>query len=424
MKIRLAMRCAIPLLVLLGACGETQRTAQPEEVAASGDALEDRLHAVLGRYTETGLLPGVVAGLATGGGTVYVEAAGKRDLESGDPMAEDTIIAIASMTKPITTVAVLQLVEKGLVDLDAPITDYLPELEAIKVLEGFDEAGELILVDPASRPTTRQLLTHTSGFAYEFWNEKIEKAVSSGKLTSLFAGPDGLQTPLVFSPGARWEYGIGIDWAGFLVEKLSGKGLDAYFQDHIFDPLKMVDTFYVVPDDKQRRLANTYTRTPDGFEFSPPLAPMVLGGSGLYSTIDDYLRFMRALLNGGTLDGVKILESETVDLMFENQIGAIEVRPGKTRMPAFSNDFDMGFGVPARWGLGFLLHEEGALAGRAAGSVSWAGIFNSYFWIDRENDLCAVVATQVLPFYDEQAVSLLQAYEAAIYQSLPGSEAM
>jgi methyl acetate hydrolase len=171
-------------------------------------------------------------------------------------------------------------------------------------------------------------------------------------------------------------------------------------------------------------LANTYTRTPNGFEFSPPLAPMVLGGGGLYSTIADYLRFMRALLNGGTLDGVKILESETVDSMFENQIGAIEVRPGTTQMPALSNDFDMGFGAPARWGLGFLLHEEGSAAGRAAGSVSWAGIFNSYFWIDRQNDLCAVVAAQVLPFYDEQAVALLQAYEAAIYQSLPWSEGM
>ena len=381
---------------------------------------ESRFDQVLERFTEDGLLPGVIAGLANRDGTLYTGASGHSNLELGSPMETDAILAIASMTKLVTTVAVLQLVDQGLLDLDAPITDYLPQFQVPKVLEGFSASGEPVLVEPSSVPTTRALLTHTSGYVYEIWNENALKSVTSGLVPGLLdAGLDALSAPLAFSPGTRWEYGIGIDWAGIILETITGKNLDSYFQDHLFGPLKMNDTFYEIPGSKQARAASTYSRTSGGFEFSPPLAPMIMGGGGLYSTISDYLRFARVLLNDGSLDGVRILNPETVERMFENQIGELSVTPGTTRMPELSNDFDMGFGAPARWGLGLLLHDRQTPAGRPAGSASWAGLFNTYFWIDRENSLCAVVGTQVLPFYDEQAVALLKAYEEAVYQSLP-----
>jgi methyl acetate hydrolase len=382
-------------------------------------ALQLRLDTVLARYTDSKALPGVVAGLADAQGTLYQGAAGSRDIALAEPLKTDSIIAIASMTKPITTVAVLQLAERGILDLDAPVSNYLPRLTTLKLLSGFDEKGKPILDEPASIPTTRQLLTHTSGFVYEFWNKKIHQAVTNGAVTSLFiSGLEGLRAPLVFSPGERWEYGIGTDWAGILVEKLSGKTLDTYFKDHIFTPLKMTDTFYFVPEHKKARLASIYAEGEDGFEASPHLSPEVSGGGGLYSTVADYLRFMRALLNQGGLDGAQILAPASVNAMFENQIGELEVTPLATQVPSASNDFDMGFGSPARWGLGFLLHQEATRAGRPPGTASWAGLFNSYFWIDRKNGICAVVATQVLPFFDDDAVDLLKSFEEAIYRDI------
>ena len=386
--------------------------------------IQHGLDALLTRYTELGLLPGIVAGLGNSEGTLYQGAAGKRNLDSGEQMTTDTIVAIASMTKPVTTVAALQLVDQGLLDLDAQITDYLPELHALKVLAGFDEEGNRVLRDPASIPTTRQLLSHTSGYVYEIWNENALRSVSNGQVSSLF-DPEGdsLQAPLGFSPGERWEYGIGIDWAGVIIETLTGKALDVYFQDHIFSPLKMADTFYAVPETKTRRVASTYLRTTSGFELSPPLAVTISGGGGLYSTIADYLKFMRALLNLGRLDGANILRPQSVDMMFENQIGELTVGPGHTAIPEASNDFDMGFGKMAKWGLGFLLHGEQTEAGRPAGTGSWGGLFNSYFWIDRQNDICALIATQVMPFYDAHAVALLQEYEQSIYQNMRAGKA-
>jgi methyl acetate hydrolase len=374
---------------------------------------------ILEKHIAGGDLPCAVAGIANADGTLYMGAAGLRSLDASDAMTTDTIFAIASMTKAITTVATLQLVEQGLIDLDTPITAYLPDLEHLKVLDGFHDDGKPMLSSPKSSPTTRQLLTHTSGYVYEIWNANGLQRVASEQIDSLFAeGGDGMTAPLGFSPGERWEYGIGIDWAGVIVETLSGKGLDVYFQDHIFAPLGMHDTSYKVPDEKAARRAAIHSRTEAGLTVTPHLGEPVSGGGGLSSTITDYLRFMRALLNQGTLDDAKILQPDTVDMMFENHIGDLDVTPGPTQMPTMSNDFDMGFGQPAKWGLGFLLHEAQTASGRPKGSVSWAGLFNSYFWIDRENDLCAVIATQVLPFYDTHAVAMLKDFESAVYKNL------
>lgn len=371
---------------------------------------------ILEKYIVSGDLPCALAGVANADGTLYMGAAGLRSLDDSQAMTTDTIFAIASMTKAITTVATLQLVEQGQIDLDTPITAYLPDLEHLKVLDGFDDDGKPMLSSPKTSPTTRQLLTHTSGYVYEIWNANGLQSVASEQIDSLFAeGGNGMMAPLAFSPGERWEYGIGIDWAGVIVETLSGKSLDVYFQEHIFDPLGMQDSFYKVPEEKAARRAAIHARTEAGLAVTPHLGEPVSGGGGLSSTIADYLRFMRALLNQGTLDGAKILQPYTVDMMFENHIGDLDVNPGPTQIPDVSNDFDMGFGEPAKWGLGFLLHQAQTQSGRPKGSASWAGLFNSYFWIDRENDLCAVIATQVLPFYDTKAVAMLKEFESAIY---------
>ena len=264
--------------------------------------------------------------------------------------------------------------------MDAPITAYLADLDHLKVLEGFDDQGRPKLGSPNSIPTTRQLLTHTSGYVYEIWNANGLRNVASGALDSLFAEDgNGMMAPLGFSPGHRWEYGIGIDWAGVIVETLSGKGLDIYFQDHIFSPLGMQDSFYEVPEEKALRRAAIHARLDAGLEVIPHLGEPVSGGGGLSSTIADYLRFMRSILNQGTLDGAVILQPDTVDMMFENHIGDLDVTPGPSQIPNLSNDFDMGFGAPAKWGLGFLIHEAQTESGRPRGSVSWAGLFNSYF---------------------------------------------
>ena len=416
------MKIGHPLLLgLLGLLFFIDTTALAEgtgntSAAWPDESLERNLNAILEQFTKSEALPGVVAGFANTHGTLHQGASGWRDIARGEPMREDTIIAIASMTKPVTSVAVLQLVDRGLLDLDLPASHYLPQLATLDLLTGFDTNGNPKLAKPPRIPTTRELLTHTSGYAYEIWNENIHLAVENGLGTSLFKpGQAGLQAPLAFAPGERWEYGIGIDWAGLLVEKISGKRLDRYFEDHIFTPLKMHDTFYFVPEQKRSRLASVYAKNKNGFEVSPPLVPEVSGGGGLYSTVADYLRFMRALLNQGRLEGAQILTPASVDAMFRNQIGDIPVTPLTTQMPAASNDMDMGFGAPARWGLGFLLHQKATASGRPAGTASWTGLFNSYFWIDRKNGICAIVATQVLPFYDENAVKLLKSYEAAVY---------
>tara|TARA_B100001971_G_scaffold146353_1_gene135423 strand:- start:458 stop:1624 length:1167 start_codon:yes stop_codon:yes gene_type:complete len=371
--------------------------------------------------SETSFVPGVVAAVADRNGLLYAGAAGVRDTDTGIAMDTKTIIAIASMTKAITTTALLQLVEQGLVLLDAPVADYLPQLANLQVLDGFDSAEKMRLISPEKAPTVRQLLTHTSGYVYEIWNEDALKTVTTGQVDSLFVeGGTGLLAPLGFTPGSRWEYGIGIDIAGQVIEAVSGEALDLYFLTHIFDPLGMEDTFYSVPEEKKNREASIHIHADGYFSPIPPLSESISGGGGLHSTVHDYVRFMRVMLNSGILGGVKILEPATVDSMFANQIGDLSVGPGTTQMPEFSNDFDMGFGAPAKWGLGFLLHPDGTPAGRPSGSGSWAGLFNSYFWIDRERGLCAVIATQLLPFYDAGAIELLKSFEELVYSSTKG----
>lgn len=373
---------------------------------------------ILVRYTEKGLLPNTFAGVADLRGEIYTGAAGKKNIDHAESLSANAVVAIASMTKPVTTVAALQLAERKLLDLDAPVTDYLPELSELKVLQGFD-GSEAILVSAPVPPTTRQLLMHTSGFVYEFWNANAARLVEEGGAESIFTpSTEFLEVPLSAPPGTRWEYGIGIDWAGRVVESVSGKALDQYFFENIFSPLGMKNTAFSVAASNEASRSALHSRENEVLKPIPHMHDLVSGGGGLNSTMSDYLVFLRMLLNDGTLDGERILGSETVEGMFRNQIGDFYVLPGSSCMPQVSKDFDMGFGVAAKWGLGFLLHESQTDAGRPAGSASWAGLFNTYFWIDRKNGLCALAGSQLLPFYDDYAVALLKEFEAAVYSEL------
>ena len=384
----------------------------------------DEIIKILDDVTSRGDLKMAVGLIANSEGVLFEHASGFRDDDNELPMQTDSIFAIASMTKLITTIAALQLVDSGQVGLDQEVDEYLSEIRDIQILRGFESDDKPIIEKATRSPTVRELITHTSGYVYSIWNETAFIAQTKGITSPLGGGRESIDAPLYFEPGSKWEYGIGIDWLGELVEKVSGKRLMDYFSAHIFLPLGMEDTFYEYPEGKMDRSIMMSARIKNKLIRSELYQPIPAeqgslsfygGGGGLYSTVFDYSRVMRALLNGGVLDDQRILSEGLVEQMFQNQIGELNVSKGEAQIKALSNDFDMGFGSQAKWGLGFLVSPDGTENGRSAGSVSWAGLFNSYFWIDREKDICAVFATQVLPFYDEKAIETLKLYERAVY---------
>ena len=364
------------------------------------------LEKVLRTAVDQKQVPGVVAMVATADGVAY---------EGAFDLTKDTIFAIASMTKPITSVAVMQLVEAGKVKLDEPAATYLPELSKVQVLEGST------LRAPKSAVTVRQLLTHTSGFAYEFMNATLHDYVAQGKAPSSLAGGDGfLQSPLLSDPGTRWEYGISTDWLGRLVERVTGQSLEAYFRLKIFEPLGMQDSYFNVPVDKQARLAAVFRRTGDGGltqEKPWTLEPVEFysGGGGLYSTAADYMKFEQAILAGGELGNQRILSSETVSEMGQNQIGIHTLRPFSSVMPELICDGTTLPGGLDKFGLGFALNSRASDGGRGANTMSWAGIYNTFFWIDRERKVCAVLMSQMLPGADAGALKLAGDFDRAVY---------
>ena len=392
---RQAISC-LALVLLLAGCGQQARTADTTE-----------LDAVLRMAVEARQVPAVVAMVGTRERVAYEGAAG---------LPADAIFAIASMTKAVTSVAAMQLVEAGKVQLDEPAATYLPELRAVQV------ADDGAMRPPQSPPTVRQLLSHTSGFAYEFLNKEIADQVRSGTLPSAFTGTDEfLRAPLVFDPGTRWEYGISTDWVGKLVERVSGQSLDVYFRRNIFEPLGMSDTFFEVPVDKQSRVAPRYARQPDGALAGLPPEPFTRpaffsGGGGLFSTAGDYLTFARALLAGGALDGQRILRTDTVDMMARNQLGDLAFAVPPTLDPQLvAPNMTLPGGLDA-FGLGFALNRQPLVSGRGANTMSWAGVYNTFFWIDRDRDVAAVLMTQMLPFGDPGATRLVDDFDRAVYR--------
>ena len=333
-------------------------------------------------------------------------------------MRVDSIFAIASMTKAITTVAALQLVEQGKVDLAEPVAGRLPQLANLDVLEGFDAAGKPSL-RPAKTPLTlRHLLTHTSGFCYDTWDGNMFRYSSATPATDP-AKPG----PLMFEPGTRWQYGQGVDWAGRLVEAVSGATLENYFQEKIFRPLGMQDTSYILPAAKFDRMVSRYHRDEGGDltqdERKMPTPPTAFnGGGGLYSTAGDYVRFMQMILNQGMgTNKARILQPKTVESMLANQIGELTAGKMKSFRPNTSADVDIQPGHTEKWGLGFLINTTAYAGGRSTGSLAWAGVYNTFFWIDPKRRRCAVILMQYLPFVDKEAVGLLNDFERVVYRN-------
>jgi methyl acetate hydrolase len=380
------------------------------------------LDAILREAVERDDVPGVAAVAGNRNGTLYEGAFGRRGLDRPDPMTPDTVVWIASMTKAITSVAALQQVEAGKLALDAPISETVPALAEPKVLEGFDPDGAPRL-RPARRPITlRHLLTHTAGFGYDIFNADILRHMERHGLPNIITcRRAALETPLVADPGDCWEYGIGIDWAGLAVEAVTGQRLEEVLRERILGPLGMSDTAFRIGTDQRARLAAMHARGADGslsvIPFEVPQNPEFhMGGGGLYGTAPDYLRFCRMVLNGGTLDGARILSPETVAEMGRNQIDTLTAGKLRSAMPTSSNDAEFFPGMVKRWSLAFLLNEEDAPnGGRSAGSLAWAGLGNTYYWMDPKRDLAGVLVTQILPFGDPQVLDMLLAFEQAVH---------
>ena len=379
--------------------------------------------APLRRVAELGDVPGVVAAAATADGIIFEGAFGTRDLATGAPMTTDTVVWIASMTKAITGACAMQLVERGQLSLDDGIANVLPALARVQVLEGFDPDGTPRLRAPKRAITLRHLLTHTSGHAYDMWNAAIVRYMeATGTPNIISCRNAALMLPLASDPGEKWEYGIAIDWAGKAVEAVSGQTLAAYMQANIFDPLGMTDTGFKIGAARRRRLAKIHARTPDGLVSTDTEIPQEpefhMGGGGLYATVGDYLTFARMIMHGGTLNGVQVLRPETVAMMSRNAMGELVCNAMKSAAPASTNDVDFLAGM--KWGLSFLINPEPLPTGRSAGSLAWAGLANSYYWIDPHRQVAGVYATQVLPFFDRKAVQAFEAFETAVYDALPG----
>jgi methyl acetate hydrolase len=370
---------------------------------------------VLADAVARGDIPGVVAMVTDRRGIVYQGAFGVADAASGRKMTLDAMFRIASMTKPVTSLAVMQLVEQGRLSLDDPAEKYLPQLANLKVFETFDAKTGAYTLRPVKRaPTVRHMLTHTAGLGYNFTSPIVRDFKPR-------AGEAYIAGPLLFEPGEQWLYSSGIDWGGRIVEALSGKNLESYFRDHIFSPLGMVDTAYNQPEDRRRRFTVVHQRRPDGtFQVDPAQPPMSvpqpIGGGGLASTAPDYIRFLQMLLNQGTLNGARIVRPETVATMSRNHIGSVGVRAVKTAMPERSSDFTFVADGRDKWGIGFMITADGKPGRRSAGSLSWGGINNTYFWIDPARGIAGVILMQYLPFADSKALAVYDAFERAVYE--------
>lgn len=386
--------------------------------------MKDTIDGILSAGIERGAAPGAVAVVVDRDGVRYEGGAGERVLGSGVEMTADTVGAIFSMTKAVTGAAAMQLVEQGKVDLDAPASDVCPELGEIEVLDGFDGDGQPVTRPPTAAITLRNLLTHTSGFVYDIWNADCTRWHEvTGEPNVLTLEKRSLMEPLMFDPGTRWEYGIGIDWAGQMVERVSGQTLGQYFAEHLTGPLGMNDTAFVHSPSMLERAAGIHGRGPDGslapIEIPPPENPeFEMGGGGLHGTMGDYGRFIRMILNDGELDGTRVLKAETVAMMAENHMGDLRVQMLPTSAPQFSNDAEFFPGEPKSWGLTFQINEQAAATGRPAGTLMWAGLANSFFWIDRTNGIGGCYLSQILPFADQPTMDLFFEVEAATYGAL------
>jgi CubicO group peptidase (beta-lactamase class C family) len=380
-----------------------------------------RIDEVLQAAVDAGAVPGAVAMAAGPDGVLYEGAAGKRSAAADDPIAPDTMMRIASMTKMVTTTAALQLVERGRLDLDAPVREYRPEFGDLPVLTGFD--GDTPQLRPASvQATVRQLLTHTAGFGYWIWDQEIDRYEQVTGTPNVMPGTiDVFRAPMLSDPGTRFEYGINMDWLGQVIEAVTGLTLDAYFLENITGPLGMTSTTARMTPEQRANSTPVHVRGEDGAWVATDVdwaqQPDYWGGGHfLYSTPRDYLKLQRMLLGAGTLGDTQILDRATVAAAFTNQIGALDFPPAiTTAHPELSADVILGPGL--KWGFGLLLNPAHVPGMRAAGSGSWSGLFNTHFWVDPASGVTGAIYSQTLPFLDPPALQLYADFEAALYAS-------
>jgi methyl acetate hydrolase len=373
------------------------------------------IDAVLQQAVDGGAVPNVVGAAADDEGVIYTGAVGPRAVGGNEPVNADSVFRIASMTKMVCTVAALQQRDRGNLHFDAPVDTYCPDFAAVQVLDGFDDDDKPSMRAPASRATVKQLVTHTAGLAYGFWNANIRRWEAATGGGNVFAAP------MVAEPGTRFEYGINVDWLGKVVEAASGQSLDAYFAEHIFAPLGMSATAFLLDGEQRARCVPVHIKDESGNWVTTDIdsdqhPDYWAGGHGLYSTPRDFLQFQRMLLGDGTLDGTTILDRSSVREAFTNQIGDLWF-PAKilTADPATSDDFVAGPGM--KWGWGLLLNTSGQPGMRTAGSGGWAGLFNTYFWVDCSARITGALYTQSVPFVAPDALQVYADFERALYAS-------
>jgi len=366
--------------------------------------------------TESGEIPGAAAAVANADGIIYIGAFGLRDAGNHVPMAPDDIFEIFSMTKPFTSVVAMMLLEEDKLRLDQPVSEFLPYLAKPEVITGFDENTVSYETRPArGEITVRHLLTHTAGYGYVFFNRRVN--LLSGK-----TGRAATELPLLFEPGTRWMYGPNTRVLGKAVEEITGKTLEDVFRERIFGPLGLRDTCYTLPGEKYGRLVTTHRRK-DGGLMEDPRAEnpeiRMLGDTGLYSTAGDFATFLRLFLNGGKIDGTRLIGEESVRMMVSNQIGGLVVETMPGIMPELVNPFPIGGGKD-KFGLGFQITvcEDNDEYHRSQGSCGWAGMRNTFFWFDLKAGIAAVLMMQVVPFYDEACIDIYRGFEENVYKAL------
>src|SRR6516162_6730767 len=423
-----ALKTAAKLAVAGSLGADYTAVARAKKPAGLGLDTFAQIDWVLRQATNAEEVSGVVALAATDNGIVYEGVFGRRRLHAAPGMTRDTVFRVGSMVKLITSVAALQLVEQDKLSLDAPVPDIDPAIGSPQVLDGFDAQGMPQLRPPKRPISLRHLLTHTSGFSYRLWDAKAARYANAVERLPPAQRKQAPRTPLMFDPGEAWQYGTSIDWVGRIVEAVSGDPLDVYLRKNIFDPLGMNDTGFVISPQQRARQASGHRRGPGGALTAEPLEPVAKrlpssprsfsGGGGIYSTAPDYLTLLRALMHGGALDGARILRPETVALMGQNQIGDVDVGILKTTVPALSNDVNLCPGVTCKWGFGHMINMQAMAGGRSAGSLTWGGLLNTYYWIDPTRKVSAVFMTQVLPFADTRALRLYRQFERDVYDAV------
>lgn len=371
--------------------------------------------------------PGVVAMVTDRKANVYEGAVGKRELGKDQPMTTDSVFAIFSTTKALAGTCVMQLVEEGKISLSDPAKKYVPEIAEIGVLTGFDASGQPTTRPPKRDITINDLMLHTSGFCYEFFSaDDLKYRTAKNIPTVVSCTSASIKTVLLHDPGERWTYGVNIDWLGKIVEQQRGKRLGEVMKERLFAPLDISDMAFTMTDSMKARRVTIHDRAADGKltplpELALPQPPELdCGGHGVYASIGEYMKFIRMILNDGAGPNGRVLKAETVARMCEDGLAKMGLQSTGwvTSIPSLTNAGEFFPGIEKGWAYTFMTNREETPSGRPAGSLMWAGLANTFFWIDRKNGVGGYWATQILPFQDIASYPGFVDFETALYRSL------